>query len=148
MMSAIHLKTRRHTSAKRTQRRAGFTLLELLLVLAILVVIGGIAGANLFSVSDDANKQATLTQLRQLKNVIQMYQIRMNALPETLDNLVSGPSDSAQKAKFGKPLIDEIPGDAWGREIVYTVNGNEFELRSNGSDGQPSTEDDIIESGT
>lgn len=117
-------------------------------MLAILVVIGGIAGANLFSVSDDANRQATVTQLRQLKNVVQMYQIRMNSLPETLENLKTGPSDSAQKAKFGKPLIDEIPGDAWGAEIIYTVNGNEFELRSNGSDGQPSTEDDIIESGT
>ena len=147
-MSATPFRKRRPSPADRTRSRAGFTLLELLLVLAILVVIGGIAGANLFSVSDDANKKATETQLKQLKTVVQMYRMRMNAYPETLENLKTGPSDSAQKAKWGKPLMDDIPGDAWGAEIVYSLNGNEFELRSNGSDGQPSTEDDIVETGS
>jgi len=122
--------------------------LELLLVLSILVVVGGIAVVNLSSAGDDANRNATITQLNALKQGIQMYQIRMNSLPETLDNLVEGPSDSALKAKWGKPIMEEIPKDAWSKEIVYKLTGNEFELRSGGSDGQVNTEDDLVVTGS
>src|SRR6056297_2162613 len=127
--------------------RVGFTLLELLLVLSILVVVGGIAVVNLSSASDDAYKNSTITQLNAYKQSIQMYQIRMQSLPESLEQLRDGPSDSALQAKWGKPIMTELPGDAWGKPIVYTVNGNEFELRSAGSDGQTNTEDDITISG-
>jgi general secretion pathway protein G len=128
-------------------RRRGFTLLELLLVLAILVVIGGIVGTNLIGASAAANADATRAQLNSLKNNIQMFQIRMNSLPQTLDELRDGPSDAAKQSKWVAPIITEIPGDAWGNEISYTVNGNSYELRSAGIDGQSNTDDDITVSG-
>ena len=141
---------KRQTSRYRTSRRSsrsGFTLLELLLVLAILVVIGGIVGTNLIGASAAANADATRAQLNSLKNNIQMYQIRMNSLPQTLDELRDGPSDAAKQSKWVAPIITEIPGDAWGNEISYTVNGNSYELRSKGIDGQLNTDDDITVSG-
>ncbi|TWT70282.1 type II secretion system protein GspG [Crateriforma conspicua] len=139
---------RRRLGDRSQRRRSGFTLLELLLVLSILVVVGGIAVVNLSSAGDDANRNATITQLNALEQAIEMYRIRMNSLPETLDNLVEGPSDSAQKAKWGKAILDEVPADAWGKEIVYKLNGNEYELRSGGSDGQMNTEDDLTVTGS
>ncbi|WP_197136237.1 MULTISPECIES: type II secretion system protein GspG [Crateriforma] len=139
---------RRRLGDRSQRRRSGFTLLELLLVLSILVVVGGIAVVNLSSAGDDANRNATITQLNALDQAIEMYRIRMNTLPETLDNLVEGPSDSAQKAKWGKSILDEVPADAWGKEIVYKLNGNEYELRSGGSDGQMNTEDDLTVTGS
>ncbi|MEM9645191.1 MAG: prepilin-type N-terminal cleavage/methylation domain-containing protein, partial [Planctomycetota bacterium] len=70
----IHQGKRRFASSPtrriRGQRRRGFTLLELLLVLSILVVVGGIAVVNLSSAGDDANKNATITQLNALKQSI------------------------------------------------------------------------------
>ncbi|MCC9658215.1 type II secretion system protein GspG [Rhodopirellula halodulae] len=127
--------------------RAGFTLLELLLVLSILVVIGGIVLVNITGAQAEANVNATTTQLNSLKSNIQMYQIRMNSLPETLEQLRDGPSDSAKKAKWVAPIITEIPTDAWGNALTYSVNGNTFEIRSGGVDGQVNTDDDIIVSG-
>ncbi|WP_047814274.1 type II secretion system protein GspG [Rhodopirellula islandica] len=127
--------------------RAGFTLLELLLVLSILVVIGGIVLVNITGAQAEANVNATMTQLNSLKSNIQMYQIRMNSLPETLEQLRDGPSDSAKKAKWVAPIITEIPMDAWGNALTYSVNGNTFEIRSGGIDGQVNTDDDIIVSG-
>ena len=124
--------------------RAGFTLLELLLVLAILVVLGGIVAVNVVGTGQAANADATTAQLKMLKQNIDMFQIRMNSLPQSLEELRDGPSDAAKKAKWVAPIITEIPKDAWGNEIDFSVNGNTYELRSGGVDGQKNTEDDIV----
>ena len=131
----------------RSRRRRGFTLLELLLVLAILVVLGGIVLMNFGGAQDDAYQNTTLTQLNSLKSNIAMYRIRTNALPGTLEELRDGPSDSEKQARWTGPIINEIPTDAWGQPIVYTVSGNTFELRSGGIDGQTNTEDDLVVKG-
>lgn len=128
-------------------RQAGFTLLELLLVLAILVVIGGIVTVNIGGAQMEAKINATKTQLNGLKSNIQMYQIRMNGIPETLEALRDGPSDAARKAKWVAPIISEIPTDAWENMLEYSVNGNTYTIRSPGPDGQPNSEDDITVEG-
>lgn len=127
--------------------RRGFTLLELLLVLSILVVVGGIVMVNIGGAQTEANINATTTQMNSLKNNIQMYQIRMNSLPETLEALRDGPSDASKKAKWVDAIIKEIPVDAWGNPFVYEVSGNSFTIRSAGRDGQVNTDDDIVVEG-
>lgn len=131
----------------RNHSKSGFTLLELLLVLAILVVIGGIVTVNIGGASNDAKINATKAQLSGLKNNIQMYQIRLNAMPENLEALRDGPSDAAKKAKWGDPIITTIPTDAWENALVYSLDGNKFEIRSGGVDGQVNTDDDIVVEG-
>ena len=128
--------------------RTGFTLLELLLVLAILVMIIGIGVSNYSGVQTEASVKTTQLRLEDLKKNIQLYQIRMNGLPESLESLRDGPSDAAKKAKWVSPLITEIPLDAWENELVYTVNGNTYEIRSGGVDGQINTDDDITLEGS
>jgi general secretion pathway protein G len=135
---------RHHGHSRSSVRRRGFTLLELLLVLAILVVLGGIVAVNVVGTGQAANVDATTAQLKMLKSNIDMFQIRMNSLPESLEELRDGPSDAAKKAKWVAPIITEIPSDAWGNELKYTVSGNSYELRSGGIDGQMNTEDDIV----
>lgn len=128
-------------------RRTAFTLLELLLVLAILVVLGGIVLVNFQGAQTDANVNLTTTQMNSLKQNIQYFQIRMNSLPQSLEELKDGPSDAAKKAKWTSPIITTIPKDAWGNDLSYSPKGNTYEIRSGGIDGQLNTEDDIIVSG-
>ena len=135
---------RRRPCHRRRSARQAFTLLELLLVLAILVVLGGIVAVNVVGTGQAANVDATTAQLKMLKSNIDMYQIRMNSMPESLEALRDGPSDAAKKAKWVAPIITEIPKDAWGNELDFSVNGNSYEIRSGGIDGQMNTEDDII----
>lgn len=137
-------------SSRNSQRRSarrGFTLLELLLVLSILVVIGGIVVVNISGAQADANINATTAQLNSLKGNITYYKMKMNSLPESLDQLKDGPSDSAKKSKWVAPIIEEIPVDAWGNDFDFAAKGNEFEIRSAGLDGQMNTEDDITIAG-
>jgi general secretion pathway protein G len=134
----------RRPQARRRATRGGFTLLELLLVLAILVVLGGIVAVNVVGTGQAANVDATTAQLKMLKSNIDMFQIRMNSMPASLEELRDGPSDASKKAKWVAPIITEIPKDAWGNELDFKVNGNSYEIRSPGIDGQMSTEDDIV----
>ena len=128
----------------RTRLRRGFTLLELLLVLVILVVIAGF-GIQVFT---GTQKQARLKQakitLGMLSTMLKQYQMEVNVLPSSLDALhvqpsdLTNPSDWVQKS--GKP----IPLDPWEHPYEYKPNGTEFDLRSAGPDGQSGTEDDIV----
>ena len=82
--------------------------------------------------------------LNSLKQSIDLFQVRMNKLPESLTELRDGPSDAAGKAKWVAPIISEMPNDAWENALTYTKNGNTYELRSAGIDGQINTDDDLI----
>ena len=143
---SVRNRSNKHSS-RSAGHRAAFTLLELLLVLAILVVLGGIVLVNFQGAQSDANVNATTTQLNSLKQSIQYFQIRMNSLPQSLEELKDGPSDAAKKAKWTAPIITTIPKDAWGNDLSYSAKGNTYELRSGGIDGQLNTDDDIIVTG-
>ncbi|MEM6692595.1 MAG: type II secretion system protein GspG [Planctomycetota bacterium] len=130
------------------RRRSAFTLLELLLVLAILVVIGGIVTVNIGGASAEAKVNATKAQLKSLQNNIEMFQIRVSSVPGSLEELRDGPSDAAKQANWVAPIIKDIPSDAWGNQLVYSVNGNTYEIRSGGLDGQVNTDDDIVVEGS
>lgn len=136
----------RKKSLRRSATRSAFTLLELMLVLAILVVLVGVVSVNIFGTQDTANSQLTERQLVSLKDSIKMYRLQVNKMPQSLDDLVNGPSDASKKGTW-RPIIEEIPKDAWGNDITFTVSGNTFELRSAGADGQTNSDDDVIVKG-
>jgi general secretion pathway protein G len=118
----------------------------LLLVLAILVVLGGLVLTNFIGAQDSANANATKSQLNMLKQQVTQYRIQTNSMPETLEQLRDGPSDQGSSGSF-QAIITTIPKDAWGKDISYTLNGNAIELRSGGIDGQMNTDDDIVVEG-
>ena len=133
-----------HRKRRASRTRSAFTLLELLLVLAILVVIGGIVGGNMMGAQKQAYRDSTEVQMNNVKNSILRYQVTMNGLPETLEMLRDGPSDANQKKRWIEPIMKEIPTDAWNKPFVYTPSGSGFEIRSAGLDGQMNTDDDIV----
>jgi general secretion pathway protein G len=128
--------------------RGGFTLLELLLVLSILVVIGGIAMINLGSADVDAKIKTTQAQINSIDQAIEFYKIRMSTLPQSLDELRDGPSDAGKKSRWTGSIMERVPVDAWENDFVFSVNGNTYEIRSAGVDGQINTDDDIVQEGS
>ncbi len=124
----------------RTKRR-GFTLLELLLVLVILVVIAGFGIQAFGGVRDKAKIQQAKVELGMLSQSLKRYEMMMNALPAALDALSNKPNEA--DAEWVKMLDKPITKDPWGNPYEYSVNGSEFVLKSMGPDRQSGTADDI-----
>ncbi|MEZ6134060.1 MAG: type II secretion system protein GspG [Pirellulaceae bacterium] len=137
--------TRRARTARRSfqRRRSGFTLIEIMLVLVILAAVAGIAVLALGGNKDAAFKRTAESQINVLKNFIDMYQLNVGTMPPTLDALYEAPSD-VDAARWSQVSRDPIKPDPWGRPFEFKVNGDKYELRSLGPDGQSGTDDDIV----
>ena len=122
-------------------KRSGFTLLELLLVLVILVVIAGFGIQAFSGVREKAKIQQAKVELGMLSQSLKRYEMLMNGLPSALDALSNKPSEA--DVDWVKMLDKPISKDPWGSPYEYTINGSEFVLKSIGPDHQTGTADDI-----
>ncbi len=139
---------------RRRNLRTGFTLIELMIVLIILVMLFAIAGPRLLGTQDKADIKGTMAQMGNLESALKMYAVDMRNFPNTEDGLgalIKPPADEAQARKWAGPYLDDevIPADAWGQAFLYEyppVNGKrDFpNISSVGKDGEPETEDDIV----
>ncbi len=127
--------TNRSVRARRT-RGAGFTLLEMMLVLVIIGLLTTVAVVSIGGRGKAARIETTKISMRSLKSAIQQYFLEKAAYPATLTALTQG----------GTAYIDSVPKDAWKREFVYSVPGSNakpYNLYSLGEDGESGTQDDL-----
>ena len=129
----------RKRNARRTSR-LGFTLMEVLLVLVILVVLAGFAIQNLTGTLEGAKVKIYIGIL---SNALKQYQLEVGGLPSDINALHQQPSDIADPASWVQKLDKPIALDPWGKAYEYKLNGSSFEIRSIGPDGQSGTADDI-----
>ena len=129
-------------------RRAGFSILELLLVLTILAILAGIVGMRFAGQSADARIKAAQAQITELGTALDTYEIRTGMYPTTqqgLDALVTQPPDVDNWP--GRLLNKGVPKDQWGNEWQYrspgTHNTDGYDLYSYSPDGNEGGGDDI-----
>jgi general secretion pathway protein G len=132
----------------RRKRRLAFTLMEVLLVLAILVILGSLVTVSFIRIQQNANKDATRAQVMSLAHGVEMYQLAVGLPPSTqqgLEALRIAPADLKNPKKWAGPYFDkELPKDPWGGDYQYEQTDEvHFRVWSNGPDGQSGTEDDI-----
>lgn len=127
--------------------RAGFTLIEVMLVLIILVIIGGLATRVFTGTQDKANRRATKFSIHQIEEAIKMYRQDMNKYPSKLEDLWEKPSDKTDAERWGAEFIEKLDPDPWGNEFQYLAEGKKnsgkYDVWSNGPDGKSGTDDDI-----
>jgi general secretion pathway protein G len=130
---------------RRTVRnhRVGFTLMEVLLVLVILVVLAGFAIQNLTGTLEGAKVKQAKIYIGLLANALKQYQLEVGGLPTDSNALHQQPSDITDPASWVQKLDKPVAADPWGKPYEYKLNGSSFEIRSVGPDGQSGTTDDI-----
>ncbi len=135
----------------RRQSRRAFTLLEILVVLAIIGLLAGLAITNVDKISGGAQQSTVQLFVREsMKTSLTTYRIHMGDYPSTGDGLqalITRPS--AKGDRWNGPYIEggKVPLDPWGEPYQYaypgTRNKGSYDLWSKGPDKQSGSEDDI-----
>jgi general secretion pathway protein G len=129
----------------RTRRVAGgqggFTLVEVLLVVAILGILATIVVVNVAGRGDDARIKATRASIEGIKTALNMYDVDTGRYPSSLDSLIN--NDGSPNWKGPYLQSKSVPVDQWGTAFSYTAQENGFEIRSAGPDKAMGSADDI-----
>jgi general secretion pathway protein G len=130
------------------RRRRGFTLMEVLLVLAILVILGSMVGFFIAGMQRGAYEDLARTQIGMFSNQLDVYRLHVGSYPNTnqgLQALRMPPADLTNPQKWRGPYSQkDIPMDPWGNPYQYELVGPEqYRIWSMGPDGVSGTEDDV-----
>ncbi len=130
----------RHHSPSR-HMSAGFTLIEIMVVVVILGILGALIIPNVVGRDDQARVAAAKSDLAALAAALNMYKLDNFNYPSTdqgLRALVERPSGFPEAKNWnaaGYLGKKTVPTDPWGNEYQYIASGNDFQLYSLGADG-------------
>lgn len=132
-------------SAK-TISKSGFSLVELLVAVAIMLILSGVVAVNLFNEPENARIARAKADIDMLKSAVRMYERDNFCIPsqqQGLAALVAKPAGAPEAVNWKKGgYLDTVtlPSDPWKRPYVYFApgrSGEPFEIVSFGSDGKP-----------
>jgi general secretion pathway protein G len=123
---------------------AGFTLIEIMVMLVIIGVLAALIAPNVLNRAADARVTAAKTDVNNLMQALKLYKLDNQRYPtaeQGLEALVRKPS-AGPNAPNWKPYLDKLPPDPWGRAYQYLNPGlkGEIDVFSFGADGQPGGE--------
>ncbi len=111
--------------------QAGFTLVELMVVVAIIALLATTAGVYLFGALDDADQAKAQAEIKAMKSAVTGYMLKNNRrLPDSLDQIA--------------PFMDppKVPMDPWGNAYIYQKHDSrKYTILSYGADGTPGGDD-------
>jgi general secretion pathway protein G len=124
----------------RQHREGGYTLVELLVVLAILSLLVAIAAPRLIQYLGSAKTDTAAIQVERLGGVLDLYRIELGRYPSTQEGLQALVDRPPQAEAWNGPYLKNRDSlvDPWGRTYLYRVPGQhgEYDLYSLGADGK------------
>lgn len=133
---------------RRGPGQQGFTLIEILVVLAIIATLASVVGPAIFRNVGDARHQAARSQIEIFTLALESYRLDNDRYPtaeQGLSALRLAPAAEPLPRNWRGPYLRrEVPDDPWGRPYHYrepgTANPTSYDLFSLGRDGQPGGE--------
>ena len=129
-------------SKLRTQNsQAGFTLIEIMVVIVILAILAGLVVPRVLGQADGARVGTTETALSNVSNALDMYKVDNSRYPTTAQGLeaLTTPPAEAKNYPDGGYIKGGCPTDGWEKELQYVAPGSEgrpYDLFSLGADGE------------
>ena len=127
-----------------TAKEKGMTLIEIIIVIALLGTLMTILVTNLSDTSEKAKEDQARIGMGNVAQALQLYRVHNNKYPTTgqgLDALLQSPGDS--KRWRGPYIEKEKLRDPWGEDYSYSSDGRKFEIVSAGADNTMGTDLDI-----
>jgi len=122
-------------------RAAGFSLIEIMVVLVILGLLISIVAPNVLNQADEARVQKAYADFKSIETALQIYRLDNFNYPSTeqgLEALIARSPIDPEPRNFRKGgYLNSLPIDPWGRPYLYLSPGEngEFDLYSLGADG-------------
>lgn len=135
--------------SKNINNNKGFTLVEIMIVLAIVGLLFSFVGVNVIRKYQQAQVDSARIQMKNFESVLQTYYLDNNRFPNTqqgLDALVNKPSTGKVPKGWAGPYMKEkkVPDDPWGTPYQYVCDDyKNYSISSAGPDEEFDTEDDI-----
>lgn len=133
----------RADNTSETRRDAGFSLLELMVVVVIMSILALVIMPRVIDRPDQARIARAQADLSALQNAVNLYRLDNFAYPTTeqgLEALVEAPQSGPEPANYASNgYIDRLPKDPWGRDYQYLSPGvhGEVDIFTYGADGEP-----------
>lgn len=118
----LRFRTPRRSPVQR-DTRAGYSLLEILVVLAIIALIAAVVGPRLFAQLDRSKTTTARLQIRSLEAALETMRLDIGRLPTDQEGLnLLMRADPAQVAGWSGPYLDKaLPSDPWARPYIYVA---------------------------
>ena len=117
--------------------RAGFSLIELLIVIVILGGLVAVVAPGLMDSADQAKRDTVCLKMNDIGKRLDMFKLDNGVYPDTeegLQALLSNPDPEKYPNYRAKPYLKKLPKDSWKTPFVYIKQGDEFELVSFAAD--------------
>ncbi len=117
---------------------AGFTLVEIMVVVVILGLLATLVAKNVIGASDEAREKKAAADVHSIAEAVAYYRSKTGKLPESLESL-------AEKDEKGASELMELSKDPWDHDYVLIPGDRpqDWEVISWGPDGSEGTADDI-----
>lgn len=137
-------------SSRHARLSGGFTLLELLVVVAIIGLLAAYVGPKYFGQLARSEQALAKAQIESFHQALAGYRLDVGSFPGTEDGLGALLARPGTANKWHGPYLSKaLPTDPWGRAYVYRSPGakDEYDLLSYGKDGQPGGHGDAADIG-
>ena len=122
-----------------SNKQTGFTLIEMMIVVAIMAIMSAMLAPTLFNQVSKAEKARTASDIRQIESALKFYRLDNYRYPtqsQGLQALVIAPSGSGG-TRWNGPYLEAIPKDAWKQDYRYAnpgTHGKPVEVFTLGAD--------------
>jgi len=128
------------------KKQSGFTLIEIMVVLAILAGLVAMVAPNIIGEAGAARVKTAKAEMANISQALDMYKLDNFTYPSTsqgLEALVSKPSGSPEPKNYKSGgYMKKLPVDPWGNPYLYFSKSGKFEIVSFGADGEEGGEGD------
>jgi len=115
---------------KNKRNEAGFTLIELMVVIVILGVLAGLVVPRIMGRPEQARMQKAEVQIESLETACKLFKLDTGSYPSSLEALVSGSGRKGGYLEKGK-----VPLDPWGNNYQYSSGSDDVEIWTTAKDG-------------